>query len=71
MSIDFSYVVKFQEKVCTGSGGENRCGFLGAYDTGNSRIQLEALRQQVETALEDIKEQEIRLREDVMEQSGS
>ncbi|WP_419593174.1 hypothetical protein, partial [Thiolapillus sp.] len=31
MSIDFSYVVKFQEKVCTGSGGENRCGFLGAY----------------------------------------
>ncbi|WP_419596715.1 response regulator [Thiolapillus sp.] len=42
-----------------------------AMDTGNSRIQLEALRQQVETALEDIKEQEIRLREDVMEQSGS
>ncbi|WP_419583294.1 IS66 family transposase, partial [Thiolapillus sp.] len=32
MSIDFSYVVKFQEKVCTGSGGENRCGFLGAYE---------------------------------------
>ncbi|WP_419591986.1 hypothetical protein, partial [Thiolapillus sp.] len=31
MSIDFSCVVKFQEKVCTGSGGENRCGFLGAY----------------------------------------
>ncbi|WP_419614852.1 hypothetical protein [Thiolapillus sp.] len=31
MSIDFSCVVKFQEKVCTGSGRENRCGFLGAY----------------------------------------
>uniref|UniRef100_UPI003AF7D193 hypothetical protein n=1 Tax=Thiolapillus sp. TaxID=2017437 RepID=UPI003AF7D193 len=32
MSIDFSCVVKFQEKVCTGSGRENRCGFLGAYE---------------------------------------
>ncbi|WP_419615077.1 hypothetical protein, partial [Thiolapillus sp.] len=36
MSIDFSCVVKFQEKVCTGSGGENRCGFLGAYDESGS-----------------------------------
>ncbi|WP_294052470.1 hypothetical protein, partial [Thiolapillus sp.] len=34
MSIDFSCVVKFQEKVCTGSGRENRCGFLGAYAQG-------------------------------------
>lgn len=42
-----------------------------AMDAGNHRIQLEALRQQVETALEDIKEQEVKLREDVMEQSSS
>lgn len=40
-------------------------------DTGNTRIQLEALRQQVETALEDIKEQEGKLREDVVSQANS
>ena len=40
MSIDFSYVVKFQEKVCTGSGGENRCGFLGAYDGRKALVQF-------------------------------
>ncbi|WP_419649589.1 ankyrin repeat domain-containing protein [Thiolapillus sp.] len=37
MSIDFSCVVKFQEKVCTGSGRENRCGFLGAYVSSAER----------------------------------
>lgn len=42
-----------------------------AMDAGNHRIQLEALRQQVETALEDVKEQEGRIREDIMEQSDS
>jgi len=42
-----------------------------AMDAGNHRIQLEALRQQVETALEDIKDQEVKMREDIMEQSGS
>ncbi len=42
-----------------------------AMDAGNHRIQLEALRQQVETALEDIKEQEVKLREDVMEHASS
>ncbi|WP_457673143.1 response regulator [Thiolapillus sp.] len=36
-------------------------------DAGNHRIQLEALRQQVETGLDDIKEQETRLREDLVE----
>ena len=35
-------------------------------DAGNHRIQLEALRQQVETGLDDIKEQESRLREDLI-----
>ncbi len=40
-------------------------------DAGNTRIQLEALRQQVETALEDIKEQEGKLREDVVSQANS
>ncbi len=40
-------------------------------DAGNTRIQLEALRQQVETALEDIKEQEGKLREDVVSQASS
>jgi len=34
-------------------------------DAGNHRIQLEALRQQVETGLDDIKEHENRLREDL------
>jgi CheY-like chemotaxis protein len=42
-----------------------------AMDAGNHRIQLEALRQQVETALEDIKEQEVKLHEDVMEHASS
>ncbi|WP_293690049.1 hypothetical protein, partial [Thiolapillus sp.] len=32
VSIAFSSVVGFGEKVCTGSGVENRCGFLGAYE---------------------------------------
>ncbi|BAO43149.1 response regulator [Thiolapillus brandeum] len=35
-------------------------------DAGNHRIQLEALRQQVETGLDDIKEHENRLREDLI-----
>jgi CheY-like chemotaxis protein len=35
-------------------------------DAGNHRIQLEALRQQVETGLDDIKEHETRLREDLI-----
>ncbi|WP_419653272.1 hypothetical protein, partial [Thiolapillus sp.] len=43
MSIDFSYVVKFQEKVCTGSGGENRCGFLGAYEKSVAVLYVSAL----------------------------
>ncbi len=42
-----------------------------AQDAGNHRIQLEALRQQVETALDDIKEQETKLRDDVISQAGS
>ncbi len=37
-----------------------------AMDAGNHRIQLEALRQQVETGLDDIKEHESRLREDLI-----
>lgn len=40
-------------------------------DAGNTRIQLEALRQQVETALEDTKELEGKLREDVISQADS
>ncbi len=40
-------------------------------DAGNTRIQLEALRQQVETALEDMKELEGKLREDVVSQANS
>lgn len=40
-------------------------------DAGNTRIQLEALRQQVETALEDVKEQEAKLRDDLMSQADS
>ncbi|WP_456374109.1 response regulator [Thiolapillus sp.] len=35
-------------------------------DAGNHRIQLEALRQQVETGLDDMKEHEARLREDLI-----
>jgi CheY-like chemotaxis protein len=42
-----------------------------AQDAGNHRIQLEALRQQVETALDDIREQETKLRDEVMSQADS
>ncbi|HDK37946.1 MAG TPA: response regulator [Thiolapillus brandeum] len=37
-------------------------------DAGNQRIQLEALRQQIETALDDIKEQEEKLRVNIISQ---
>ncbi|WP_456406862.1 response regulator [Thiolapillus sp.] len=40
-------------------------------DAGNTRIQLEALRQQVETALEDVKEQEAKLRDELMSQADN
>ncbi|WP_419607490.1 hypothetical protein, partial [Thiolapillus sp.] len=43
VSIAFSSVVGFGEKVCTGSGVENRCGFLGAYEQSDIISDINAV----------------------------